>query len=80
MLIIISCISIIYKVTNTNVYNLHSYAKTRIIQHSSLGFAACLSKDSYFFCGSAEDDICISNAQYCHLSAQRNLWCEILEF
>ena len=25
-------------------------------------------------------DICISNAQYCHLNAQRNLWCEILEF
>ena len=46
MLIIISCISIIYKVTNTNVDNLHSYAKTRIIQHSSLGFAACPSKDS----------------------------------
>ena len=46
MLITICCIPIIYKVTNTNVYNLHSYAKTRIIQHSSLGFAACLSKVS----------------------------------
>ena len=46
MLIIISCISIIYKVTNTNVDNLHLYVKTRIIQHSLLGFAACLSKDS----------------------------------
>ena len=46
MLINISCISIIYKVTNTNVDNLHLYAKTRIIQHSLLGFAACLSKDS----------------------------------
>ena len=46
MLIIISCISIIYKVTNTNVDNLNLYAKTRIIQHSLLGFAACLSKDS----------------------------------
>ena len=46
MLIIISCISIIYKVTNTNVDNLHLYSKTRIIQHSLLGFAACLSKDS----------------------------------
>ena len=26
------------------------------------------------------DDICISNAQYSQLSAQQNLWCEILEF
>ena len=25
-------------------------------------------------------DICISNAQYCHLSAQRNIWREIIEF
>ena len=24
--------------------------------------------------------ICISNAQYSSLSAQQNLWCEILEF
>ena len=46
MLITICCIPIIYKVTNTNVDNLHSYAKTRVIQHSLLGFAACLSKDS----------------------------------
>ena len=28
----------------------------------------------------AEDDICISNAQYSQLNAQLNLWCEILEF
>ena len=27
-----------------------------------------------------EDNICISNAQYYELSAQQNLWCEILEF
>ena len=26
------------------------------------------------------DYICISNAQYSQLSAQQNLWCEILEF
>ena len=25
-------------------------------------------------------DICISNAQYSSFSAQKNLWCEILEF
>ena len=25
-------------------------------------------------------DICIPNAQYSSLSAQQNLWCEILEF
>ena len=29
---------------------------------------------------SLPDNICISNAQYSSLSAQRNLWCEILEF
>ena len=46
MLITICCIPIIYKVTNTNIDNLHLYAKTRIIQHSLLGFVACLSKDS----------------------------------
>ena len=28
----------------------------------------------------AEDDICISNAQYYEPGARRNLWCEILEF
>ena len=27
-----------------------------------------------------QHNICISNAQYCELSARRNLWCEILEF
>mgnify|MGYP000401543143 FL=1 len=30
--------------------------------------------------GSVEDNICISDAQYYKLSAQQNLWCEILEF
>ena len=30
--------------------------------------------------GFVEDNICISNAQYYELSAQQNLWCEILEF
>ena len=25
-------------------------------------------------------NICIPDAQYCELNAQRNLWCEILEF
>ena len=25
-------------------------------------------------------DICIPNAQYSSLSAQQNIWCEILEF
>ena len=30
--------------------------------------------------GSAEDNICISDAQYYELGARRNLWCEILEF
>jgi len=30
--------------------------------------------------GSVEDNICISDAQYYELSAQQNLWCEILEF
>ena len=29
---------------------------------------------------SLPDNICISNAQYSQLSAQQNLWCEILEF
>ena len=28
----------------------------------------------------AKDNICIPDAQYCELNAQRNLWCEILEF
>ncbi len=32
------------------------------------------------FGSSAEYNICISNAQYYELSAQQNLWCEILEF
>ena len=32
------------------------------------------------FSSSAEYNICISNAQYYELSAQQNLWCEILEF
>ena len=30
--------------------------------------------------GLSEDNICISDAQYYELSAQQNLWCEILEF
>ena len=30
--------------------------------------------------GSIEDNICISDAQNYELSAQQNLWCEILEF
>ena len=29
---------------------------------------------------SLPDNICISNVQYSQLSAQQNLWCEILEF
>ena len=29
---------------------------------------------------SMPDNICISDAQYYELSAQQNLWCEILEF
>ena len=29
---------------------------------------------------SLPDNICISDAQYYELSAQQNLWCEILEF
>ena len=29
---------------------------------------------------SLHDNICISNAQYSSLSAQQNLWCEILKF
>ena len=32
------------------------------------------------FGSSVEYNICISNAQYYELSAQQNLWCEILEF
>ena len=28
--------------------------------------------------GAAEDNICISDAQYYELNAVRNLWCEIL--
>ena len=36
--------------------------------------------DKFLFGGSAEDNICISDAQYYELSAQQNLWCEILEF
>ena len=32
------------------------------------------------FGGSAEYNICISDAQYYEPSAQQNLWCEILEF
>ena len=28
----------------------------------------------------AEDNICLSDAQYYELGAQQNLWCEILEF
>ena len=36
--------------------------------------------DKFLFGGSAEDNICISDAQYYELNARRNLWCEILEF
>jgi hypothetical protein len=36
--------------------------------------------DKFLFGGSAEDNICISDAQYYELNALRNLWCEILEF
>jgi len=36
--------------------------------------------DKFLFGGSAEDNICISDAQYSSFSAQQNLWCEILEF
>ena len=32
------------------------------------------------FGGSAEYNICISDAQYYEPRAQQNLWCEILEF
>ena len=32
------------------------------------------------FGGSAEYNICISDAQYYEPSVQQNLWCEILEF
>ena len=32
------------------------------------------------FGGSAEYNICISDAQYYESSVQQNLWCEILEF
>ena len=32
------------------------------------------------FGGSAEYNICISDAQYYEPGAQQNLWCEILEF
>ena len=36
-----------------------------------------MSKNMYIM---SKYDICISNAQYSSLSAQQNLWCEILEF
>ena len=32
------------------------------------------------FGDSADDNICISIAQYYEFGAQQNLWCEILEF
>ena len=32
------------------------------------------------FSGSAEYNICISDAQYYESGVQQNLWCEILEF
>ena len=36
-----------------------------------------MSKNMYIM---SKYDICIPNAQYSSLSAQQNLWCEILEF
>ena len=36
-----------------------------------------MSKNMYLM---SKYNICISNAQYSSLSAQQNLWCEILEF
>ena len=36
-----------------------------------------MSKNMYLM---SKYDICISNAQYSSLSAQQNIWCEILEF
>ena len=36
-----------------------------------------MSKNMYLM---SKYDICIPNAQYSSLSAQQNLWCEILEF
>ncbi len=39
-----------------------------------------LSRNLAMYRGSVEDNICISDAQYYELSAQQNLWCEILEF
>ena len=38
--------------------------------------SSCLKKHVYM----SKYDICIPNAQYSSLSAQQNLWCEILEF
>ncbi len=66
MLIILCCISIIYKVIHNNVDNLHSNAKTSVIPNSKFSNQDSRSADK-------RHDICISNAQYCHLSAQRNL-------
>ncbi len=38
--------------------------------------SSCLKKHVFM----SKYDICISNAQYSSLSAQQNIWCEILEF
>ena len=66
-------------IQNRKVHN----APWRIIQNSKfLIRTTCrpLPCVFYVFVKALPDNICISDAQYCQLSAQQNLWCEILEF
>ena len=54
-----------------------SCLKNMYLMSSCLKKHVFMSKNMYLM---SKYDICISNAQYSSLSAQQNLWREILEF
>ena len=60
-----------------NMYLMSSCLKNMYLMSSCLKKHVFMSKNMYLM---SKYDICISNAQYSSLSAQQNLWREILEF
>ena len=59
------------------------FPPTRLWQYLAVRcteFSKLKTKSSQLIGDFAEDNICISNAQYSSFSELRNPWCEILEF
>ena len=67
----LSTIMLITRCSTTRHLSIHFMSKASYLPITS---------NNFFRLRNLCHDICISNAQYCHLSAQRNLWREILEF